>query len=45
MSDTFSEDDRKPVAVEYREQRDVKKGKGDGGIKLLPSVTMKSKCT
>jgi hypothetical protein len=33
MSDTYSEDDRQPVAVEYREPRDVEKGKGDGGLR------------
>jgi hypothetical protein len=40
MSDTYSEDDRKPTAVEYREPRDVQKGEGDGGgVKLPPSAT------
>jgi hypothetical protein len=40
MSDTYSEDDRKPTAVEYtyRVLRDVEKGEGSGGgggIKLV----------
>jgi hypothetical protein len=40
MSDTHSEDDRKPAAVKNREPRDVEKGKGGGGrLKLLPSAT------
>jgi hypothetical protein len=40
MSDTYSEDDRKPAAVEYREPRDVEKGEGGGGrVKLPPSAT------
>jgi hypothetical protein len=40
MSDTYSEDDRKPAAVEYREPRNVEKGEGsDGGVKLPPSGT------
>jgi hypothetical protein len=40
MSDTNSEDDRKPAAVEDREPRDVKKGEGGGGgVKLPPSAT------
>ncbi len=41
MSDTYSEDDRKPTAVEYREPRDVEKGEGGGGgVKLPPSANM-----
>ncbi len=36
MSDTYSEDDRKPTAVEYREPRDVEKGEGGGGGVKLP---------
>jgi hypothetical protein len=46
MSDTHSEDDRKPAAVEYREPRDFEKGKGGGGgggVKLPPSATTQSK--
>jgi hypothetical protein len=46
MSDTAFEDDRKPAAVEYREPRDVEKGKGGGGgggVKLPPSATTQSK--
>jgi hypothetical protein len=46
MSETNSEDDRKPAAVKNREPRDVEKGEGSGGgggIKLLPSVTTQSK--
>jgi hypothetical protein len=40
MSDTYSEDDRKPAAVKYREPRDVEKGEGGGGrVKLPPSAT------
>jgi hypothetical protein len=40
MSDTYSEDDRKPTAVEDREPRDVEKGEGGGGgVKLPPSAT------
>jgi hypothetical protein len=39
MGDTYSEDDTKPAAVEYREPRDVEKGKGGGGVKLPPSVS------
>jgi hypothetical protein len=46
MSDTYSEDDRKPAAVEYREPRDVEKGEGGGGgVKLPPSATTQSKST
>jgi hypothetical protein len=44
MSDTYSEDDRKPAAVENREPRDVEKGEGGGGgVKLPPSATTQSK--
>jgi hypothetical protein len=44
MSDTYSEDDRKPAAVENREPRDVEKGEGGGGgVKLPPSATRPSK--
>jgi hypothetical protein len=44
MSDTYSEDDRKPAAIEDREPRDLEKGKGGGGgrVKLPPSATMQS---
>jgi hypothetical protein len=44
MSDTYSEDDRKPAAVKNREPRDVEKGEGGGGrVKLPPSATTQSK--
>jgi hypothetical protein len=44
VSDTYSEDDRKPAAVENREPRDVEKGEGGGGrVKLPPSATTQSK--
>jgi hypothetical protein len=44
MSDTYSEDDRKPAAVENREPRDVEKGEGGGGrVKLPPSARSPNK--
>jgi hypothetical protein len=44
MSDTYSEDDRKPAAVKYREPRDLEKGEGSGGGVNLPvSATTQSK--
>jgi hypothetical protein len=44
MSDTYSEDDRKPAAVEYREPRDVEKGEVSCSVKLPPSsATTQSK--
>lgn len=44
MSETNSDDDRKPAAVEDRELRDLEKGEGGGGgcVKLPPSASAQS---